>query len=262
PIGTSNIFYVKLKSTEDFNLLQTTANQKGATIERQVAYMPEWYVISVNSPLSGTALGVSNQFFETDLFEAIDPAFMFNASIPDITYNTESTSSSSSVCPTNDTYYPQQWGLRTPNQVKVGINVCEAWEYTEGEGVKVAVIDNGISIASPHPDLEENIGGNGFNCATYTAPSVIYDYPPAEYPLEQYPYLQSHGTHVAGIIAGIKNNNTGISGVAPQSKLYSVSCPFSFNGYEPDLTDYNISPTTESISLTGRLAQGISWAWQ
>lgn len=28
PIGTSNIFYVKLKSTEDFNLLQTTANQK------------------------------------------------------------------------------------------------------------------------------------------------------------------------------------------------------------------------------------------
>src|SRR5690606_38668526 len=78
PIGTSNIFYVKLKDAKDFSLLQTIANQKGATIERQIAFMPEWYVMSVNSPLSGTALGVSNQFFETELFAETDPSFMFN----------------------------------------------------------------------------------------------------------------------------------------------------------------------------------------
>src|SRR5690606_31023344 len=162
PIGTSNIFYVKLKDAKDFSLLQTIANQKGATIERQIAFMPEWYVISVNSPLSGTALGVSNQFFETDLFEAIDPAFMFNF-ILDIASNIEEISSSNSTCPTNDTYYQQQWGLKNTMSSTVGINVCGAWEYTEGAGIKVAVIDNGISISSPHLDLSDNIGGNGFN---------------------------------------------------------------------------------------------------
>jgi serine protease len=262
PIGTSNIFYVKLKNTEDFSLLQTTANQKGATIERQVAYMPEWYIISVNSPIVGTALEVSNKFFETKLFDAIDPAFMFDFGVKNPVISANQPSTPSPNCSTNDPYFNQQWGLKNTTGSTVGINICGAWEYTQGEGVKVAVIDNGISISSPHPDLEENIGGNGFNTMTYAAPSVVYNYPPEPFQLEQHPYLQSHGTHVAGIIAGVKNNNTGISGVAPQSKLYPVSCPFSFNGYEPDLTDYNISPTTEPISLAERLAQGISWAWQ
>lgn len=259
PIGTSNIFYVKLKSTEDYNLLQTIANQKGATIERQMAYMPEWYVISVNSPLLGSALEVSNEFFETKLFDVIDPAFMFDIVIY-IKPNTESTSSSSSACPTNDIYFNQQWGLKNTTSSTVGINVCEAWEYTEGEGVKVAVIDNGISIASPHPDLEENIGENGFNCMTYAAPSVVYNYPSNPFALPQDMNIQSHGTHVSGIIAAVKNNNLGITGVAPQSKIYSVSIPFNLENPQPDPYEPSINPYDGEISILERLATGINWA--
>src|SRR5690606_37593817 len=77
-IGTSDIFYVKLKNTEDFNILQQTIINKGGKIEMQVPYMPEWYIISVDDVNLGTAVHLSNEFYETGLFADIDPAFMFN----------------------------------------------------------------------------------------------------------------------------------------------------------------------------------------
>lgn len=77
-IGTSDIFYVKLKNIEDFNILQQTILNKGGKIEMQVPYMPEWYIISVDDLNLGTAMSLSNEFYETGLFEDIDPAFMFN----------------------------------------------------------------------------------------------------------------------------------------------------------------------------------------
>lgn len=257
PIGTSNIFYVRLKNEADYSILQNTANLKGATIERQIAFMPEWYVISVNSPLLGSALEVSNEFFETKLFDVIDPAFMFDFVIG-INSSSELSPTPNLLCTTNDPYFSQQWGLKNTTNTTVGINLCGAWEYTEGLGVKVAVIDNGISISSPHLDLSDNIGGNGFNTMTLAAPSVVYNY--NLLPDDMNP--QSHGTHVSGIISAVKNNNLGITGVAPQSKLYSVSYPFGIANAEPDPYDESLSPSDSKISLTERLALGINWAWQ
>src|SRR5690606_31294734 len=77
-IGTSDVFYVKLKNIEDFNVLQQTVVNKGGKIEMQVPYMPEWYIISVDDQDLGTAVHLSNEFYETGLFADIDPAFMFN----------------------------------------------------------------------------------------------------------------------------------------------------------------------------------------
>ncbi|WP_226036356.1 S8 family serine peptidase [Aquibacillus saliphilus] len=76
-----------------------------------------------------------------------------------------------------------------------------AWEegYT-GEGVKVAVIDTGIS---PHEDL--TIAG-GFSTVDYTTEWLDDN---------------GHGTHIAGIIGSLKNN-TGVVGVAPNVSLYAV----------------------------------------
>lgn len=69
-----------------------------------------------------------------------------------------------------------------------------------GKGVKVAVIDSGIS---PHPEL--TIAG-GTSTVDYTS-SWTDD--------------NGHGTHVAGII-GAHRNGTGIVGVAPDANLYAV----------------------------------------
>ncbi len=72
-----------------------------------------------------------------------------------------------------------------------------------GEGVKVAVVDTGIDL--DHPDLAANIKG-GYNAITS---------------LKTADDDNGHGTHVAGIIAGV-DNDIGILGVAPKASLYAV----------------------------------------
>jgi subtilisin len=83
------------------------------------------------------------------------------------------------------------------------VNAPAAWDYTTGQGVKVAVIDTGIDFN--HPDLAPNYKG-GYNAVD-----------PAAAPLDD----QGHGTHVAGTIAAVKDNN-GVVGVAPVVDLYGV----------------------------------------
>jgi subtilisin family serine protease len=83
------------------------------------------------------------------------------------------------------------------------VNAPNAWAKTQGQGVRVAVIDTGIDLN--HPDLKANIAG-GYNAID---PSL----PPQD--------DNEHGTHVAGTIAGIWNGK-GVVGVAPKARLYAV----------------------------------------
>jgi len=83
------------------------------------------------------------------------------------------------------------------------VNAYGAWSFTEGAGVKVAVIDTGINYN--HADLKENYAG-GYNAIN-----------PSAQPLDD----QGHGTHVAGTIAAARNGY-GVVGVAPKAKLYAV----------------------------------------
>lgn len=92
-----------------------------------------------------------------------------------------------------------QGNLSQPGYDLVGIGSLVAKGYT-GKGVKIAVLDSGIA---PHSDL--TITG-GVSTVDYTT---------------SYQDDHGHGTHVAGIIGG-KNNNTGITGVAPDAELYAV----------------------------------------
>lgn len=72
-----------------------------------------------------------------------------------------------------------------------------------GGGVKVGVLDTGIDLN--HPDLQDNIKG-GINIIN-----------PRRSPDDD----NGHGTHVAGIIAGV-DNEIGVLGTAPQTWLYAV----------------------------------------
>lgn len=98
--------------------------------------------------------------------------------------------------------YP--WGFTS-----VGGDTAVANGYA-GEGIKIAVLDTGISS---HPDLAI-AGGASFveGTADYTD-----DY--------------GRGTHVSGTI-GALNNGIGTIGVAPQASLYAVKVLNSYgNGY-------------------------------
>lgn len=78
-----------------------------------------------------------------------------------------------------------------------------AWACTQGDGVKVAVLDTGAELN--HPDLKDNLlpGANIVN------PGL----PPED--------GCGHGTHCAGIIAA-QNNEIGMVGVAPMAKVIPV----------------------------------------
>lgn len=98
----------------------------------------------------------------------------------------------------NDTYFDKQWHHDA-------IHTVEAWNATKGQGIIVAVIDSGIDYE--HPDLKGNIVGH-ISTITGDNGDGRDD--------------NGHGTHCAGIIAAIAGNGTGVSGIAPEAKIYSV----------------------------------------
>jgi len=88
------------------------------------------------------------------------------------------------------------WGLKL-------LGIPPLWKETQGEGIKVGVLDTGIALE--HPDLQPAI----LKAQDFTrSPSAAYD-------------AQGHGTHVSGIIAA-RRNAKGIVGVAPQSKIIAA----------------------------------------
>jgi len=146
----------------------------------------------------------------------------------------------------NDLYFSSQWGLENKDngdedyvdvtdedttvieQYLCDAGVTRAWENTTGSGIIVAVIDTGIDIT--HEDLADNIwlntgeipnngldddgngyidDTNGWNFAEQN--NIVFNSLNTE--------EDSHGTHVAGIIAAAKDNGKGIAGVAPAAKI-------------------------------------------
>lgn len=82
-------------------------------------------------------------------------------------------------------------------------NLPKTWEWSQGEGVTVAVLDTGADL--DHEDLIDNLlpGKNFVNKKSSPQDD------------------QGHGSHVTGIICA-SNNTLGIVGVAPKSKVIPV----------------------------------------
>jgi subtilisin family serine protease/subtilisin-like proprotein convertase family protein len=110
-----------------------------------------------------------------------------------------------------DNYFTNQWHLerRDFDGVRTGpdLNVRGAWSLTKGEGVIVAVCDDGIEFT--HRDLAANI-----------LPELSFDFdlgiPGGEPRTDQ----DNHGTAAAGLVAAALNG-IGTIGVAPAAKLAS-----------------------------------------
>jgi serine protease len=97
----------------------------------------------------------------------------------------------------NDPNYSQQWNFRS-------INVEQAWDDSQGEGVTVAVIDTGVTQV---PDLKQTEFVKGYD--------FVNDRIQADDDV-------GHGTHVAGTIAQSTNNNYGVAGIAYKAKIMPI----------------------------------------
>ncbi|MGL4960412.1 MAG: S8 family serine peptidase [Inquilinus sp.] len=110
-----------------------------------------------------------------------------------------------------DPLYAQQWHLTGA----WGINLGNIWDEFTGNGVVVAVHDQGIDFA--HPDLNDNLDtAHSFNASTGGAGGAPVS---AD---------DNHGTAVAGIIAA-ERNGTGVVGIAYGATLVSYYDPLFFD---------------------------------
>lgn len=146
---------------------------------------------------------------------------------------------------TNDPFFDYQWALK--NQGYLGgttdadMDVVEAWQYSTGQNIKVAVLGEGVDLT--HTDLNQNllIGFDATGNNSNGGPNENND--------------DAHGTSCAGIIAGVANNNDGVAGVAYNSKVIPVRIAYS-NG-QPLGSIFRQWITQDSWTV-----QGINWAVQ
>ena len=127
----------------------------------------------------------------------------------------------------NDPQFAQLWGLHNTGQTggtpDADIDAPEAWDIHRGSSdVIIAVIDTGV--AYNHPDLDDGLDsniwtndvelngipgidddGNGYVDDIYGWDFVGEDNDPTDF--------YAHGIHVAGTVAAIGSNATGITGV-------------------------------------------------
>ena len=222
-IAMSNFFYVKLKEKEDTTLLRQMAERTGSVIIEQDPFMPLWYVLSVAEFSEFNAMESANLFFESGLFQTAEPDLIFNL-----------------LQCANDQRFGQQWGLKNTadngGATGIDIRICDAWVISTGANVRVAVIDHGIE--KNHPDLHTNVLQNSsWDTENRSFPSRV---------------LGDHGVPVAGIIGAIRNNGIGIAGVAPESKLISISDRLTAFPFHPNF----------NVLQQQNLAAGINWAWE
>lgn len=105
----------------------------------------------------------------------------------------------------NDPYYGLQWNLPL-------IQIPQAWEQTQGEGITVAVVDSGVAYEDfdtyrRAPDLAATSFLQGYDFVNSDAHANDD---------------QGHGTHVAGTIAQSTNNGVGVAGIACRATIMPV----------------------------------------
>ena len=154
----------------------------------------------------------------------------------------------------NDPRYNEQWDLF---ESIGGINMPAAWNSSAGTGVRVAVIDTGIT---PHSDLSGQIvGGYDFISDSSNArdgdgrdanPNDEGDWHTSvECASDQAASNSSwHGTHVTGTIAALTNNSVGIAGVAFGAKVVPIRVLGKCGGALSDIIDAIVWASGGSVS--------------
>lgn len=126
------------------------------------------------------------------------------------------------------------WIAETPTALNE-LQSESAWARTRGAGVTVAVVDSGVA-ANPH--LADAVVG-GIN--------LVPDGTDAGGRTDLY----GHGTAIAGQIAARVVPESGVEGLAPESRILAVRV---FAGTSDQLVEAGFGPST------ARMAEGIRWA--
>ncbi len=187
----------------------------------------------------------------------------------------------SPLAPPNDTLFAQQWGLDNTGQSHkttdyglrgnhnrtgtpdADVDAPEAWAaQTVHQPAVVAVIDTGVDIN--HPDLANSLW---VNTAEQAGTSGVDDdgngfiddlngwdfFGKDKNPTPSGGLNNSHGTHVAGIVAAERDNATGVSGVCGDCQIMALRIGDTTHlslGRELDAIRYAIRNGADVINLS------------
>ena len=225
--------------TETEASLQRLFSYAGTEEERRYR-LHRWYVLTFPEKLD--VEDVAGRFAQLPEVERVQ----YNTEIKrsrgsEATAWTAAANTVAPVLPFNDPKLIDQWhyinncDLSVASTVRTGadINVRDAWSLVSGDpAIIVAVCDEGVKY--DHPDLAANMwvneaekngvegvddDGNGYVddihgynfMSTYNAETGAGHLMPISWDSEG---DSGHGTHVAGTIAAVNNNGTGVCGVA------------------------------------------------
>lgn len=230
---------------------------KFADREREFG-LHRWYYAEVDSSADvlnvARTLSMDENITSVSFDHRIELIDGFNKPVDFATYADVTRSEAGAV---NDPEFSKQWnllntGANGPKLIEAGadVNAVEAWKLYDGSPVGtdivVAVIDEPVQYS--HPDLAANmwvntnpdevaaglvhganfvyqgddVQGNGALpiewglSRTYTSANQYYE-----------DYCGDHGTHVAGIVAAVNNNNLGIASIAGGGAVKLMSCQWS-----------------------------------
>lgn len=189
------------------------------------------FALKVRSNLS--SLEVANSVFESSKVNYSEPNF-FQTNLLNYT--------------PNDQFIGSQWSVKNSRtNIPDGIlgtydcdmDVDSAWNISLGSSqVRVSIVDTGIDTL--HPDLMNNIViGKGYNFFDNNSNTMDNG---------------SHGTSCAGIVAAEGNNNLGVSGIAPNAKMFALKI---FSG--GSTTDLAITNALIYARTSGSWVSSNSW---
>ncbi len=161
----------------------------------------------------------------------------------------------------DDAQFDDLWGMHNTGQgggtPDADIDAAEAWEYSTGSNsILVAVIDTGIDYT--HEDLSDNIwtnpgeaGALSNNGADDDGNGLIDDFRGWDFynndnnPMDD----DGHGTHCAGTIGAVGNNQVGVAGVCWNVSLVGLKILGS-DGYLGSASDaFDATVYAESIGV-------------
>ena len=182
----------------------------------------------------------------------------------------------------NDALYAKQWNVENDGtMVELGgkavagadVQVVEAWKKTTGDSsVVVAVLDEGIDIE--HDDLKANIWVNPNENGTwaddqdsngYKGDKHGYNFVNETGKITWDGYFDSgHGTHVAGTIAAVNNNNIGVASIAggdgtPNSGVKVMVCQIFSGNVSTGLL--NVVRAMKYAADNGAVVMQCSWGY-
>jgi subtilisin family serine protease len=194
---TENLF-VKFVDTADPDDCAAALHELGLTIKHEVSYATNAYFVATQEGAGQTVFDIAATVLQREDVEYCHPELIRPRARKGV--------------------FPQQWHLKKTTLAGVVVdahaNVEAAHNVTRGEGVTIAVIDDGIDI--DHPEF----AGPGKVVAGRDATLRTGDPRPKDLFGTGPENGENHGTACAGVACG--NGVLGASGVAPQARLLPI----------------------------------------